>query len=130
VLVLLGDVFLWDCALAIFVCCLAIHAMSVRILFAMGRDNNLPAGDKLASVSAPAACRWFRRCWSGHRNRHPGPQHRQPYAVTIVLGLGIIYMYLAYLGVTIRSSSGGARAGRVTSPPATRACSSWEAGRW
>ena len=24
-----------------------------------------------------------------------------PYAVTIVLGLGIIYMYLAYLGVTI-----------------------------
>ena len=46
-----GKVFLVDVALAIFVCCLAIHAMSVRILFAMGRDNSLPYGKQLASVS-------------------------------------------------------------------------------
>jgi len=97
-----GKVFLADVALAIFVCCLAIHAMSVRILFAMGRDNNLPAASRLASVSGtrrvpvvPAvlvgiisvailAFNWL-----------------NPYAFTIVISCGIVFMYLAYLGVTI-----------------------------
>ena len=37
-----GNLWLADVALAIFVCCLAIQAMSIRILFAMARDNNLP----------------------------------------------------------------------------------------
>src|SRR5205823_4497533 len=46
-----GNIFLADGALAIFVCCLAIHAMSVRMMFAMSRDNNLPFASRLAHVS-------------------------------------------------------------------------------
>ena len=37
-----GKIWLGTSILAIFVCCLAIQAMSIRILFAMARDNNLP----------------------------------------------------------------------------------------
>jgi urea carboxylase system permease len=97
-----GDVFLWDCALAIFVCCLAIHAMSVRILFAMGRDNNLPAGDKLASVSGTRRVPVIPAVLVGAiAIAILALNIANPYAVTIVLGLGIIYMYMAYLGVTI-----------------------------
>jgi urea carboxylase system permease len=97
-----GDVFLWDCALAIFVCCLAIHAMSVRILFAMGRDNNLPAGARLASVSGSRRVPVVPAVLVGAiAIAILALNIANPYAVTIVLGLGIIYMYLAYLGVTI-----------------------------
>ena len=97
-----GDVFLWDCALAIFVCCLAIHAMSVRILFAMGRDNNLPGGERLASVSGTRRVPVFPAVLVGAiAIAILALNIANPYAVTIVLGLGIIYMYLAYLGVTI-----------------------------
>ena len=97
-----GDVFLWDCALAIFVCCLAIHAMSVRILFAMGRDNNLPGGSKLASVSGKRRVPVFPAVLVGAiAIAILALNIANPYAVTIVLGLGIIYMYLAYLGVTV-----------------------------
>ena len=59
-----GNVWLWDVILAIFVCALAIQAMSIRILFAMARDGNLPFARAIASVSAqrrvpvvPALCR-------------------------------------------------------------------------
>ena len=97
-----GDLFLWDCALAIFVCCLAIHAMSVRILFAMGRDNNLPGGSKLASVSGKRRVPVFPAVLVGAiAIAILALNIFNPYAVTIVLGLGIVYMYLAYLGVTV-----------------------------
>lgn len=96
-----GKIFLVDVALAIFVCCLAIHAMAVRILFAMGRDNALPAAAKLASVSGtrrvpvvPAvtvgviALLILGFNWYNAR------------AFTIIISMGIILMYIAYLGVT------------------------------
>jgi urea carboxylase system permease len=97
-----GKVFLWDVVIAIFVCCLAIHAMSVRILFSMGRDNALPFASKLASVS-------------GTRRVPVVPavfvgivaiailvfNWVNPYAFTIVISCGIVFMYLAYLGVNI-----------------------------
>jgi amino acid transporter len=98
----IGKLFLIDTAIAIFVCCLAIHAMSVRILFAMGRDNNLPFGKQLASVSGkrrvPVTPAVFVGVLSiavlafNIYNR---------YAVQIIISLGIIFMYLAYLGVNI-----------------------------
>jgi len=97
-----GKVFLADCALAIFVCCLAIHAMSVRILFAMGRDNNLPFASRLASVSGtrrvpvvPAVSVGVFAFLILAFNIY------NQYAVEIIVALGIIFMYLAYLGVTI-----------------------------
>ena len=73
-----GKVFLVDVALAIFVCCLAIHAMSVRILFAMGRDNSLPFARQRERLRQPpragGPCHHLRR----HRAADPGLQHQQP----------------------------------------------------
>ena len=46
----IGDVFLWCVVIAITVCCLAVHTATIRMMFAMARDNNLPAGDHLARV--------------------------------------------------------------------------------
>jgi urea carboxylase system permease len=96
-----GKVFLIDVALAIFVCCLAIHAMAVRILFAMGRDNALPFGKQLSSVSGsrrvpvvPAvtvgviAIAILAFNWANAR------------AFTIIISMGIILMYIAYLMLT------------------------------
>jgi len=96
-----GKVFLIDVALAIFVCCLAIHAMAVRILFAMGRDNALPFGKQLSSVSGsrrvpvvPAvtvgviALAILAFNWANAR------------AFTIIISMGIILMYIAYLMLT------------------------------
>jgi urea carboxylase system permease len=47
----LGTVFLCDVIFAIVVCTLAVHAATVRLTFAMARDNNLPFGSVLARVS-------------------------------------------------------------------------------
>ncbi len=98
----IGKLFLIDAAIAIFVCCLAIHAMSVRILFAMGRDNNLPFAKQLASVSGtrrvpvvPAVAVGVFAILILAFNIY------NQYAVEIIVALGIIFMYLAYLGVTI-----------------------------
>jgi urea carboxylase system permease len=47
----LGNVFLLDSALAITVCVLAVQTAAIRIMFSMGRDNNLPFGHALARIS-------------------------------------------------------------------------------
>src|SRR6185437_5690078 len=47
-----GKVLLADVAFAIFICCLAIHAASIRLAFSMARDHALPFGDHLSHVSA------------------------------------------------------------------------------
>jgi urea carboxylase system permease len=48
----LGTVFLWDVIFAITVCTLAVHTGTVRLVFAMARDNNLPGSTLLSRVSA------------------------------------------------------------------------------
>jgi urea carboxylase system permease len=97
-----GKIFLADVAVSIFVCCLAIHAMSVRILFAMGRDDNLPGGSRLAHVSGTRRVPVFPAVLVGAIalvvlafNIY------NQYAFEVIIALGIIFMYLAYLGVTI-----------------------------
>jgi urea carboxylase system permease len=98
-----GKVFLVDVALAIFVCCLAIHAMSVRILFAMGRDNSLPFARALSSVHGrrrvpvvPAVTAGAIGIlilvvnWANAK------------AFNVIIAMGIILMYISYLGVTSR----------------------------
>jgi urea carboxylase system permease len=97
-----GNVFLVDCAFAIFVCCLAIHAMSVRILFAMGRDNNLPGASRLASVSGTRRVPVFPAVLVGAISLLILAFNiYNQYAFEVIVALGIIFMYLAYLGVTI-----------------------------
>jgi urea carboxylase system permease len=97
-----GNLWLADVCLAIFVCCLAIQAMSIRILFAMARDNNLPFARGLASVSpkrrvpvAPALTSGILALTILAFNI------ANPSAFTIIVAMGIILMYLAYLGVTL-----------------------------
>jgi urea carboxylase system permease len=48
----LGVFLLTDVIFAVFVCALAVHAGSVRLMFAMARDNNLPFAHSLAHVQA------------------------------------------------------------------------------
>ncbi len=48
----LGAFLLIAVIFAVFVCALAVHAASVRLMFAMARDNNLPFAHSLAHVQA------------------------------------------------------------------------------
>jgi urea carboxylase system permease len=47
----LGGLLLVPVIFAVFVCALAVHAASVRLMFAMARDNNLPFAQALSYVS-------------------------------------------------------------------------------
>jgi urea carboxylase system permease len=97
-----GKVFLADVAVAIFVCCLAIHAMSVRIMFAMGRDDNLPGGSRLAHVSGTRRVPVFPAILVGVISILVLAFNiYNQYAFEVIIALGIVFMYLAYLGVTI-----------------------------
>jgi urea carboxylase system permease len=97
-----GKVFLADVAIAIFVCCLAIHAMSVRILFAMGRDNNLPFASSLAHVSGQRRVPVTPAILTGLISfLILAVNIQNPKAFVIIISLGIIFMYMAYLGVTV-----------------------------
>ena len=97
-----GNIFLIDCAIAIFVCCLAVQTATIRMIFSMARDNKLPAGSAVARVS-------------GHRKVPIIPA-----VVTGILGIAvaainvgnqsafaaitsiaIIMFYLCYMGVTV-----------------------------
>jgi urea carboxylase system permease len=49
-----AEMFLWDVVVAITVCCLAVHAGTVRLMFSMSRDNNLPFSRPLARVAVRA----------------------------------------------------------------------------
>ena len=97
-----GNFFLADCAIAIFVCCLAVQTATIRMLFSMARDNRLPAGSAVARVS-------------GHRKVPVVPalvtgllalvlmaiNVGNQSAFLVLTSLAIIMFYLAYLGVTV-----------------------------
>jgi len=97
-----GEIMLWCVVVAITVCALAVHTASIRLMFAMARDNNLPGGSRLAHV-------------------HPRFQTpvlpailiglvavailviniNQPQIFSVVTSIAIIMIYLAYLLVTV-----------------------------
>ena len=75
----IGNVFLIDSAIAIAVCCLAVHTSCIRMMFAMARDDRLPVRPAGGARVGPreGADR------AGPRRRHPrdrpaGHQHHQP----------------------------------------------------
>jgi amino acid transporter len=83
------------------VCALAVHTAAIRLAFAMARDNNLPASAVLARVSprfrtpvVPAVLIGVLALAILVVNI------RQPQIFTVVTSIGIIMIYLAYLGVT------------------------------
>ena len=97
----LGKVFLTCVVIAVTVCALAVHTATIRIVFAMARDNNLPGGSVLARVHpvrrtpvVPAVAVGVLAVLILVVNV------RQPQIFTVVTSLAIVLVYLAYLLVT------------------------------
>jgi urea carboxylase system permease len=96
-----GNVFLVDCAIAIFVCCLAVQTATIRMLFSMARDDKLPFGSAVARVSGarkvpivPALITGVLAILVAAIN--VGNQS----AFAAITSIAIILFYLCYLGVT------------------------------
>ncbi|KPI21492.1 hypothetical protein OK074_1097 [Actinobacteria bacterium OK074] len=97
-----GKAMLWCVLIAVTVCALAVHTAAIRLAFAMARDNNLPASSLLAKVSPrfqtpvlPAVIIGILALAILVVNI------RQPQIFTVVTSIGIVMIYLAYLGVTV-----------------------------
>jgi urea carboxylase system permease len=97
----IGDIFLWSVVIAITVCNLAVHTAAIRMMFAMARDNNLPAGEHLAKVDPvhktpviPAVVIGLLAIIILVVNI------RQPQIFTVITSIGIVMIYIAYLLVT------------------------------
>jgi amino acid transporter len=84
------------------VCCLAVHTATIRMAFAMARDNNLPFSTQLARVDpkrktpvVPAVVTGVLAVSILLLNI------RQPQIFTVLTSIAIIMVYLAYLLVTV-----------------------------
>lgn len=73
-----GRVFLLTIAIAIFVCLLAVQTAAIRLMFAMARDNALPAGSVLARID---------------------PRRKTPVVPAVVVGVVAILILLGNAGV-------------------------------
>ncbi|HUA43605.1 MAG TPA: amino acid permease [Solirubrobacteraceae bacterium] len=96
-----GNIFLIDCAIAIFVCCLAVQTATIRMMFSMARDNRLPAGSAVARVSGHRKVPIVPALVTGGLTLallliNIGNQS----AFLVLTSLAIIMFYMAYLGVT------------------------------
>ncbi len=97
-----GKLFLVLVVISITVCCLAIHAAGVRIIFAMARDGSLPGAKRLAHVSGSAKVPVVPAVLIGVIAMLILLFNIvNPKAFTIIVSCGILFMYLAYLGTTI-----------------------------
>ena len=97
----LGKVFLVCIVVAVTVCALAVHTATIRLTFAMARDNALPFGERLARVNpatqtpiAPAIVIGVIAALILVINIG------QPKIFTVLTSIGVIMIYLAYLMVT------------------------------
>ncbi len=97
----IGEIFLWCVVVAISVCVLAVQAAGIRLMFAMARDNNLPAGTHLARVSPRFQTPVIPSVVIGvvafvilvvNIN--------QPQIFSVITSIAIIMIYVAYLLVT------------------------------
>ena len=127
----IGDIFLWCVVIAITVCCLAVHTATIRMMFAMARDNNLPAGEHLARVHPKTRTPIIPAVLVGVLAIAILLVNiRQPQIFMVITSIGIIMIYIAYLLVTgpmlvarmKRAVAIGGRAGRATSRSAAGAC--------
>ncbi|MDJ0460174.1 APC family permease [Streptomyces sp. H27-C3] len=98
----IGEIFLWGVVIAITVCVLAVQAAGIRLMFAMARDNNLPAGSVLAKVSprfqtpvVPAVVIGVVGVVILVINVN------QPQIFSVITSIAIIMIYVAYLLVTV-----------------------------
>jgi urea carboxylase system permease len=97
----LGKVFLVSIVVAVTVCSLAVHTATIRLAFAMARDNALPFGEWLARVNPRTQTPIVPAVVVGAIAAlilviNIG----QPKIFTVLTSIGIIMIYLAYLMVT------------------------------
>ena len=97
-----GKIFLVCVVIAVTVCCLAVHTATIRMAFAMARDNNLPGGERLATVHpktktpiVPAVIIGVLAILILVFNI------RQPQIFSVLTSIAIIMIYIAYLLVTV-----------------------------
>ena len=97
-----GKIFLICVVIAITVCCLAVQTATIRMIFAMARDNNLPLGERLAKVHpktktpiVPAVITGLLAILILVVNIN------QPQIFLVITSIGIIMIYIAYMLVTV-----------------------------
>ena len=96
-----GKIFLICVVIAVTVCCLAVHTATIRMMFAMARDNNLPAGERLATVHPKTRTPIVPAVITGAiAILILVVNIRQPQIFTVITSIGIIMIYIAYLLVT------------------------------
>jgi urea carboxylase system permease len=94
----LGKVLLADVAIAISVCTLAIQTATIRLTFAMARDNSLPFGHFLASVSTARQSPMVPAVVSGVLAALVDVIYiGKTQIFLVVTGVAIVLIYLAYL---------------------------------
>lgn len=99
---LIGEIFLWCVVVAITVCVLAVHAAGIRLMFAMARDNNLPAGSVLAKVSPRFRTPVIPAVLIGTVGVIILVVNiNQPQIFSVITSIAIIMIYVAYLMVTV-----------------------------
>jgi urea carboxylase system permease len=98
----LGKLMLIDVSIAIFVCTLAIQTATIRLTFAMARDNNLPFGEVLAAVSHRANSPVVPAIVSGAgATLFMLVNVGKAQLFTIITSVAIVLVYMAYFSVTI-----------------------------
>jgi urea carboxylase system permease len=97
-----GKIFLISVVIAVTVCCLAVQTATIRMIFAMARDNNLPAGEHLAKVHPKTKTPIVPAVLTGAiAILILVVNIRQPQIFTVITSIGIIMIYIAYLLVTV-----------------------------
>jgi amino acid transporter len=97
-----GKIFLICVVIAVTVCCLAVHTATIRMAFAMARDNNLPGGERIATVHPKTRTPIVPAVISGVLAVlilvvNIGNDQ----IFTVITSIGIIMIYIAYLLVTV-----------------------------
>jgi urea carboxylase system permease len=96
-----GNIFLADCGVAIFVCCLAVQTATIRMMFSMARDNQLPFGSAVARVSGARKVPIVPALVTGILTLVLlAINVSNQSAFYVITAIAIIMFYLAYLGVT------------------------------
>jgi urea carboxylase system permease len=96
-----GVVILIAVVIAVVVCDLAVHAAAIRLAFAMSRDNNLPAGSKLCTISPRFGTPVVSSVTIGIIAIVLLLVTFSPQIYTVVTSIAIIMIYTAYLLVTV-----------------------------
>jgi urea carboxylase system permease len=98
----IGKIFLTCVVIAITVCCLAVHTATIRMAFAMARDNNLPAGERVATVHPKTKTPIVPAVITGALAVLILVVNiKQPQIFTVITSIAIIMIYIAYLLVTV-----------------------------